>query len=142
VLYRKIMNIFITASKSAYHEVEKIKLILEAAGHNVTPPNGFDNPNAEEVTRNYSPEQYSDWKAQMIREDGRIVAKHDAVLVLNYEKNGQENYIGGATFLEMFKAFDLGKKLFLYNPIPDGMLTDEIIGLQPIVINQDLSLLQ
>jgi len=78
----------------------------------------------------------------MIREDGRIIAQHDAVLVLNFEKHGQANYVGGATFLEMFKAFDLGKKLFLYNPIPDGMLTDEIIGLQPAVIYQDLSLVQ
>ena len=77
----------------------------------------------------------------MIRQDGRIIAGHDAVLVLNLEKNGQPYYIGGATFLEMFKAFDLGKKLYLYNPIPDSVLTDEIIGLQPIVIHHDLTLI-
>lgn len=77
----------------------------------------------------------------MIREDGRIVAAHGAVLVLNFEKHGQMNYVGGATFLEMFKAFDLGKKIFMYNHLPYGMLTDEIIGLHPKVINQDLSLI-
>lgn len=60
---------------------------------------------------------------------------------MNVDKHGQKNYIGGATFLEMFKAFDLGKRIYLLNPIPDGMLTDEIIGLQPIVINGDLSLI-
>ena len=132
------MKIFITASKSAYDHVQRIKAELEEAGHIVTPPNGFDDPDQESTTKQLSAEEYSDWKAEMIREDGRIDAAHDTVLVLNFEKHGQPNYIGGATFLEMFKAFDLGKKLYLYNPIPDGMLTDEIIGLQPIVIYGDL----
>ena len=40
----------------------------------------------------------------------------DAVLVLNLdkEKNGEilKNYIGGATFLEMYDAFRLGKKIY------------------------------
>lgn len=137
------MKIFITASKNAYDKVSEIKEQLESMGHIVTPPNGFDAPGQEDVTRQYSPEEYGDWKAGMIREDGRIVAAHDAVLVLNFEKHGQPNYVGGATFLEMFKAFDLGKKLYLYNPIPkDSMLADEIIGLRPIVINHDLSLIK
>jgi hypothetical protein len=133
------MKIFITASKNAYTKVAEVKEQLESMGHIVTPPNGFSEPETEDATRQLSPEQYSAWKAEMIREDGRIVAANDAVLVLNLEKHGQPNYVGGATFFEMFKAFDLGKKIFMYNPIPDGMLTDEIIGLQPIVIDQDLS---
>ena len=66
----------------------------------------------------------------------------DAVLVLNLdkEKNGKllKNYIGGATFLEMYDAFRLGKKIYLYNDIPDGMLYDEIEGFGPIIINGDL----
>lgn len=136
------MKIFITASKSAYDKVEAIKSQLERAGHSVTPPNGYDNAGQEEDTKQLTPEEYSSWKAEMIRKDGRIVAAHDAVLVLNFEKRGIPNYIGGATFLEMFKAFDLGKKLYLYNPIPDGILTDEIIGLQPIVINGELDFIQ
>jgi hypothetical protein len=136
------MKIFITASRSAYDKVEQIKNQLEQAGHSVTPPNGFDQPGQESETQRLTPEAYANWKAGMLREDGRIVSAHDAVLVLNFEKHGQSNYIGGATFLEMFKAFDLGKKLYLYNPIPEGMLTDEIIGLQPVIIHGDLSLIQ
>lgn len=42
----------------------------------------------------------------------------------------------------MFKAFELGKKIFLYNDIPDGMLRDEILGIEPILIRQDLSLVK
>jgi len=40
--------------------------------------------------------------------------------------------------LEMFKAWELGKKIFLYNPIPNNMLKDEIQGINPIVINGNL----
>ena len=136
------MKIFITASKAAYPKVAEIKAALEEAGHTVTPPNGFSNPGQEEEIRRYTPEEYGEWKTGMIREDGMIVANHDAVLALNFDKNGQKNYIGGATFLELFKAFDLGKKIYLYNPIPDNMLRDELIGFQPIVINGDLRKIQ
>lgn len=135
------MKIFITASKSAYDKVADIKAQLEKAGHIVTPPNGFGEIITEDTVRKMSPTEYSNWKADMIREDGRIVAANDAVLVLNFDKHEQVNYVGGATFLEMFQAFSLGKKLFLYNPIPEGMLKDEIVGLMPIVINQNLSLI-
>ena len=62
----------------------------------------------------------------------------DAVLTLNYDKNGQKNYIGGATFLELYEAFMANKKIFLYHEIPEGMLYDEINGFSPIIINENL----
>ena len=60
------------------------------------------------------------------------------------EKDGQvlKNYIGGATFLEMYDAFRLGKKIFLYNEIPNGMLFDEIEGFNPIIINGNLDIIK
>lgn len=134
------MKIYLCASKSFYEKVPEIKAKLEKLGHTVTPPNGFDTPAVESQRQEMSPQEYADWKTGMIRHDGEVVRAHDAVLVLNFEKNGLPNYIGGAAFLEMFKAWDLGKKIYLLNPIPNNMLRDEIIGLQPIVINQNLSL--
>ena len=78
----------------------------------------------------------------MYKQSENTIKKMDAVLVLNLdkEKNGKllKNYIGGATFLEMYDAFRLGKKIYLYNDIPDGMLYDEIEGFGPIIINGDL----
>lgn len=135
------MKIFITASSQFYPKVSEVKKELEKAGHIVTPPNGFNTPDAEVEVKNLSAEVHQRWKAKMIKTDGEIVAANDAILVLNFEKRGQPNYIGGATFLEMFKAFELEKKIFLYNPIPEGMLTDEILGFGPVVINGDLSLI-
>ena len=133
------MKIFITASKQFYDKVAEVKAALEKKGHLVTPPNGFDEPDKENEMKDVSPRAHQQWKAEMIRTDGKIVAANDAILVLNFEKHGQLNYIGGATFLEMFKAFELNKKIYLYNPVPDGMLTDEILGFGPIVINGNLT---
>jgi hypothetical protein len=134
------MKIYLCASKNFYDKVPDIKARLEKLGHIVTPPNGYSEPASESKFQSMTSQQYADWKSNMIRHDGEVVAANDAVLVLNFEKNGLQNYIGGAAFLEMFKAWDLGKKIFLLNPIPDNMLHDEIIGLQPVVINHNLSL--
>jgi len=64
---------------------------------------------------------------------------NDAVLVLNFKKNGQPNYIGGATFIEIFRASDSDKKVFLYNPISESNFKDELIGMSVEVINGDLT---
>lgn len=69
------------------------------------------------------------------------IAGMDAVLTLNFDKDGKKNYIGGATFLEIYEAFRNKKKIYFYNEIPEGMLYDEISGMSPIVINGDLSLI-
>lgn len=67
----------------------------------------------------------------------------DAILVLNIEKKGIKNYIGGNTLMEMGFAYGHGKKIYLYNNIPErcGKMhyVDEIIDLNPIVINGDLT---
>jgi len=42
----------------------------------------------------------------------------------------------------MFKAWELKKELYLFNPIPDNILKDEILGFSPIIINGDLSKLK
>lgn len=133
------MKIFIICSKAFYSQIPKIKTELESRGHEITLPNSFDNPNAENEMRNLGSEIHSGWKAEMIRHSEQVITGMDAVLVLNFEKNGVRNYIGGATFLEMYDAFRLNKRIYLFNPIPDNMLMDEIIGFKPAIINGDLS---
>lgn len=39
----------------------------------------------------------------------------------------------------MYDAFRLGKKIYLFNDIPDGILHDEITGVEPILIETDLT---
>ncbi len=67
------------------------------------------------------------------------ILKSDAILVLNYDKNGIENYIGGNTLLELGFAFVNDKKIFLLNPIPNMQYSPEIIGMQPSILNGDLT---
>lgn len=78
----------------------------------------------------------------MIRHSVDVIFANDAVRVLNYEKNGVQNYIGGATFIEMYDAFRLEKMIYFFNDIPEGMLRDEIIGFSPEIIHGDLKHVQ
>jgi hypothetical protein len=136
------MKIFIICSKRFYRNIPEIQKILEEVGHDVVLPNSYDKPGEEERRRALSSLDHATWKAEMIRLSEKKIQGIDAVLVLNFEKDGVENYIGGATFIEMYDAFRLGKKIFIYNDIPKGILHDEIIGFMPIVINKDLSKVQ
>jgi nucleoside 2-deoxyribosyltransferase len=78
-------------------------------------------------------------KHDIIRYYFNKIRECDAILVLNMEKKGIKGYIGGATFLEMGFAHVLGKKIFLFNEIPDVRYKDEIRAMQPIIINGDLN---
>lgn len=74
-----------------------------------------------------------------IREFWRVMQGAEAILVLNLDKNGIKNYIGGNSFLEMGFAHVLDQKIFLLNPIPEMLYTSEIEAMKPVVINNDLT---
>jgi len=75
-----------------------------------------------------------------IRVFWRAMQGADAVLVLNYDKNGIKNYIGGNTLMEMGFAHVLDQKIFMMNPIPEiDFYKTEIEAMAPIIINGDLS---
>ncbi len=65
----------------------------------------------------------------------------DAILVPNFEKNGIPGYIGPNTLMEMGLALFLNKKIFLLNPIPDIESREEILGINPIILNGNLELI-
>ena len=134
------MKIFLICSKTFYNKIPDIKPELEKSGHTITLPNCYDAPDTESKFR--GTQQHANWKASMIRHSEEVIKEMDAVLVLNYDKNGQKNYIGGATFLEIYDAFRLNKKIFFINEIPEGILKDELIGFNPIIINGNLNLVK
>lgn len=75
-----------------------------------------------------------------IREFWELMQGADAVLVMNLDKHGVKNYIGGNTFLEMGFAHVLNQKIFLLNSIPDmPYYKTEIVAMKPVVVNGDLS---
>lgn len=133
------MKILIICSKKFYSNIPEIKNSLENMGHDVLLPNCYLDPGTEDRFRNLGIKEHADFKRKMFNQSENIISNIDSVLVLNFNKNGTDNYIGGATFLEMYDAFRMNKKIYLYNDIPEGILKDEIIGFSPILIKGDLT---
>lgn len=140
------MKILIICSKKFYSKIEKVKKILEDKNMEVFLPNCYDDPTTEERMWKLGQKEHQKFKSNMYKQSVEIISKMDAILVLNLDKEKEgkiyKNYIGGATFLEMYDAFRLGKTIFLYNNIPEGMLFDEIEGFAPIIINGNLDLIK
>jgi len=76
-----------------------------------------------------------------IRKHYREIEKADAILVINKDKNGIKNYIGGNSFLEIGFAYVLNKKIYLLNNIPEEqkIFYQEVVAMQPIVLNGDIN---
>jgi len=137
-----VMKGFIACSKHFYSEIKRVAGILEEMGHEVSYPNSYNDPFAEERFRKMSIKDHVNFKSSMMRRDKQNLEPQDAILVLNFEKKGIPNYIGGATFLEVYMAWELRKKIFFYNQLPKCSFTDELIGIDPIIINGDLGLIK
>ena len=133
------MKILIICSKTFYSQIPAIKKQLEERKIEVVLPNCYDNPETEQQMWRKGSKEHSEFKAKMYKQSEETISVVDAVLVLNFNKQLSFNYVGGATFLEMYDAFRLGKKIYLYNNIPHGILYDEIQGFSPIIINGDIN---
>ena len=131
------MKILLICSKAFYDKLYDYKKSLEELGHSVYMPNCHDCPEMEAKYRG-TPE-HSVFKAKMFKRSEETISNMDAVLVLNFNKNGEENYIGGATFLEIYDAFRMHKKIYFVNDIPKNMLQDELIGFNPVIIGEELN---
>ena len=140
------MKILIICSKKFYSNINDIKSNLENKNIQVFLPNCYDKPETEENMWKLGKKEHQEFKAKMYKQSEDTIKNMDAVLVLNYDKNKDgkiyKNYIGGATFLEMYDAFRLGKRIFLINEIPEGILFDEIEGFNPIILNGNLDLIK
>lgn len=135
-------TITICSSASFYRQAVDIQAQLEKTGYKVIIP-----VTAEKMKQsgNFDENQYKTWfadandyhkKAALMRGHFDEVAKGDATLVLNYEKHGTPNYIGGNVLMEMALAFYLNKPIFIFNEIPEeSAYLEEIIGLGPIVLH-------
>jgi hypothetical protein len=75
-----------------------------------------------------------------IREFWKPMQDANALLVLNYDKHGIKNYIGGNALMEIGFAHVLNQKIYLLNPVPViPYYKSEIEAVKPIILNGDLS---
>lgn len=75
----------------------------------------------------------------LIRNYYEKIKTSDAILVVNCDLNGVAGYVGGNSFLEVGFAHVLNKKIFLLNNIPVCSFTDELIAMQPIILDGELT---
>ena len=126
------MRIVICGSMSSIDDMINVKKELLQKNHHVTLPKSIDGETDHESTKNKI-------EHDLIRGYFKEIGSADAVLIVNVEKKGIPNYIGGNSFLEMAFAHVLNKKIFLLNSVPDMIYTDEIEAMQPVVLNSDFS---
>jgi nucleoside 2-deoxyribosyltransferase len=144
------MKISICASIDFTYEIDKIAKKLREMGHEVDIPLTAQKILDNELTLDdFKKEKnkngdgvFRKIQYDVIKRYYKIIQNTDAILVLNFDKNNIKNYIGGNTFLEMGFAYALNKPIYLLNPIPDMIYTDEIKAMQPKILNGDFKKLK
>ena len=142
----RYMKIAICASLDFTNEIIDTARQLIEQGYEVIMPKTSEMILNKEVTLEQimKEKENGEISNRAIRQDSiryyfEIIKGVDAILVLNFEKKEIKDYIGGNVFLEMGFAHVLNKKVFLLNNIPDVLYKDEILAMQPIILNGDLS---
>jgi len=143
------MKITICCSIQFVYKIKEIALNFEAKGHEVVIPDGAERILSGEITLEKFLDNVNNGegarqkiKHDVIRQYFKEIGNSDVILILNLPKKGIDGYIGGNVFLEMGFAYVQNKKIFLYNPIPEMPYKEELITMQPIVINGNLNLIK
>lgn len=142
----KIKTITICCSASFYKQALEIEKELKTLGFKVKIPK---TAKIMEKDGNFEVSSYKPWhenkndykkKMQLMKGHFKKILESDAVLILNYIKNGIDGYIGGNTLMEMTIAFHFKKPIYILNQIPEDLtIKEEIYGVFPIFINSDLT---
>jgi hypothetical protein len=75
-----------------------------------------------------------------LRDHYRRILDADAILIVNDEKNGIKNYIGGNVLIEMGQAYVNNKRIYFLNGMPEGLsYMAEIESMDPICLNGQLA---
>lgn len=134
------MKIVICGSMAFSKEMVEIEKELKKIGHRIILPRHSEEYAKLKISDNESSESIKNKiENNLIQDYFEKIKNSDAILVVNYNKKGIDNYIGGNTFLEIGFAHVLGKKIYLINPVPEISYKDEIMAMQPVVLNGDLN---
>lgn len=133
------MTITICASMVFAEKMLAVKKELEKIGHKIYISDyaiAYQGKTRKEIVKSTI---YDKIHQDAIRNHWRKIKKSQAILVLNYDRKGISNYIGGNTLLEIGFAYILHKKIFLLNPIPSiDFYRSEIVAVKPVILNGDL----
>ncbi|MFH0892288.1 MAG: hypothetical protein V1867_05915 [Candidatus Falkowbacteria bacterium] len=136
------MKIVLCGSMSSAKRMTEIETELKKSGHEVIlPKNAREYANGDLAPESSHESTQNKIAGDLIRDYYEKIKAADAVLIVNETKKGIKNYIGGNAFLELGYGHALNKKTFILNGIPDMPYTDEILAMQPILLNGDLSII-
>ena len=138
------MKIYVLGSNSFVKEMVNCKNKLRALGHD-----GWIHQDYEDHVKGKKqafpegalPGESADFKRShdYIRQHYKHILQSDAVLIVNLEKRGVRDYIGGNCLMEMGMAHVNDKKIFLLNGIPtEAPYLDEIKAMDPVCLGGDL----
>ncbi len=134
------MKIGIVGSMHLAKKIAEIKSELERGGHSV-----MMNSLASEFLGKSDEEIDKMKQEQKLHQDAMMdfwkqLREVDAILVVNLDRKGIKNYIGGNTLMEIGFAYVLGQKIYFYNPIPEiEYYKTELDAVKPIILNGDLA---
>lgn len=129
------MKIAICSSMSFARDVLKVKKSLERLGHKVTIPANCEIYAAGKFSVE---DKWDKIQNDVIKNYFKKIKRSDAILVLNLTKNQITNYVGGNSLIEMAFAHVLGKKIYLFNNIPDMNYANEIAAMKPTILEGKL----
>lgn len=133
------MKIGVAGSMQFTEEMIKVCNELETLGHETFMSKFKGNYIGKTDEEKETQKLHDKYTNDAIKEFWKPMQDADALLVVNLDKHGIKNYIGGNTFLEMGFAYVLGQRLFLLNPVPEmPYYGTEIIAMRPTVINGNL----
>lgn len=105
----------------AYPKMLKLKSKLEQNGHVVILPDPAKDKHIKLIKENKYVDTYKlKIKFDYIRRHYRNILSADCILITNWSKNNEKNYIGGNAFLEMGFAHILKKPIYTLKPIPNN----------------------
>ena len=133
------MKIAICGSMSFAKEMIHTKLELEKRGHQIIIQDDVeDHANGKILDE----DKWKKLEIDPLKTYYEEIKHSDAIIVINIDRKGIPNYIGGNTLIEMAFAYVLNKKIFLLNSIPKVSYEDEIFAMKPIIVNNNLDLVK
>lgn len=137
------MKIMVCGSMHFAKEMLEAKKKLESMGHSAFLAKDtqmfIDNPDF--TTDNHEENLRHVIKNDIMRDCFRKIENSDAIIVLNYPKNGVKGYIGANSLIEIGLAYYFGKKIFILNNIPhpdEEKSSHEVLCMQPIILDGNM----
>ena len=82
--------------------------------------------------------KYNNQKKEFIDKDIELIKKVDSILICNFDKGKQKNYIGSSLLMFISIAYVLNKKIYLLYDFPTSKSKEELKSLNLIPLNGNL----